>query len=72
MNLITYSNKFTMAKNLLDELLKKETSSRQESLRRMLEHPYSYEEMMNQVKRNKEIRRQNMLARQRKAKSRND
>ena len=67
-DLITYSNQSKMESTFIKEQLKKATPTRQAALRRMWEHPYSYEEMMNQVKRNEEIRRQNMLARLQKEK----
>ena len=57
-----------MTKSILGELWDKDEPSRLESLKHMQEHPLSYEEFMEQVKQNHEIRKQNMKERQRKEK----
>ena len=61
-----------MVRPFLKEQLKKADPTHQAALKRMWEHPYSLEEMKEQVKRNEEIRRQNMIARQQKAKYEDD
>lgn len=48
------------------EQIKKASPAHQAALKRMWERPSSLEEKLEQVRRNKEIRRQNMLEKQKK------
>lgn len=55
-----------MIRSIFKEQLKRADPILQAARQSMWEHPLSLEEMREQVKRNKEIRRQNMLASQQK------
>ena len=61
-----------MVRPFIKEQVKKASPSHQAALKRMWEHPYSLEETMEQMRRNEEIRRQNMLERQKKTESEKD
>lgn len=55
-----------MTKSILGDEWAKDEPARLEALKLMQEHPLTYEEFMEQVKQNQEIRKQNMKERQRK------
>ena len=50
-----------MEKSIFSEQWEKDAPLRKESLRYMQEHPLSSKEFTEQVKRNQEIRKQNMM-----------
>ena len=61
-----------MEEFIFNEQWEKDAPSRKESLQYMKEHPLSYEQAMEQVQRNREIRKKNMKEMQNKAKNKKE